>query len=133
MIRKSIQDLGELQRAIMEIVWELEEATAQEVLQRINTRRSKALAYTTVLSAMQKLERNGWLRHRRDGRSHVYRATQSREAEGQRSLKKFTQSVFQGDPLLLFEQLLRDQRLSAEDLKELQKLIRRRRKELDDE
>ena len=100
MARKSLDDLGALQKAVMEAVWDLGEATVQQVRDRLGGGRPPA--YTTVLSVMQKLERAGWLDHRAEGRSYVYRATRSREEEGASSLRAFTERVFGGDPLRLF-------------------------------
>ena len=128
MARKSIDRLGTLQKAVMETVWELGEATVQQVLAQLG--KKKELAYTTVLSAMQKLEKAGWLKHREEGRVYIYQATRSREEEGKNSLRKFMEHVFDGDPLLLFQHPLEDQRLSAEDLAALKKMIDQRRKEL---
>jgi predicted transcriptional regulator len=128
MSRKSIDDLGTLQKAIMETVWALGEATVQQVLERLG--RDRPPAYTTILSAMQKLEKAGWLRHREEGRTYVYQPTRSRAEAGKSSLRKFTEHVFGGDPVLLFQHLLEDQDLSAEDLATLRKMIDQRRKEM---
>jgi predicted transcriptional regulator len=128
MARKSMDHLGALQKTVMETVWELGEATVQQVLDRLS--RAKPLAYTTVLSAMQKLEKAGWLKHREEGRTYVYLPTRSRQEEGRNSLRKFVDRVFGGDPLLLFQHLLEDRELSAEDLAVLKKMIDQRRKEL---
>ena len=130
MPRRSLDQLGKLQKAIMDTVWRLEEATVQQVLEGLG--RKKKPAYTTILSAMQKLERLGWLRHRQEGRTYVYRATRTRQQEGQQALRKFVDQVFQSDPLLLFQHLLEDQALRPEDLAELKRMIDRRRKELPD-
>lgn len=130
MARKSIDNLGDLKRPVMEAVWELGEATVKEVRDRLN--RDKDLAYTTVLSAMQKLEKAGWLRHRAEGRTYVYLATRSRESEGVRSLREFTKRVFRGDPHLLFQHFIEDKRLSDEDLAKLQEAIIKRREEMQD-
>jgi len=78
---------------------------------------------------MQKLEKAGWLTHRPEGRSYLYRATRSREEEGSTSLRSFTQRVFGGDPLLLFQHLIDDKELSDSDLTALKKMIDQRRKE----
>jgi predicted transcriptional regulator len=128
MVRKSLENLGELQRAIMETVWEMGEATVGQVRECLG--RKKELAYTTVLSAMQKLERLDWLTHRADGRTYVYQPTCSRTEEGSRSLRKFIDRVFHGDPLALFQHFLEGQELSAEELAALKKMIDQRRKEL---
>jgi predicted transcriptional regulator len=127
MSRRLLDDLGALQTAVMEAVWGLGEATVQQVRDRLD--RDPPPAYTTVLSVMQKLEKAGWLTHRAEGRSYVYRATRSREEEGSTSLRSFLDRVFQGDPLRLFQHLIDDQDLSDRDLAELRKMIDARRKE----
>lgn len=126
MSRKSIHDLGELQKAIMETVWELGEATARQVLDRVSQK--KPLAYTSVLSIMQRLENMGWLKHREEGRTYVYQPAQSRKDESIRSLRKFIDRVFHGKSALLFQHLLEDEDLSAEELESLRKLIDQKRK-----
>ena len=127
MAKKSIDDLGELQKAVMETVWEGGEVTVQQVRDRLG--RELTPAYTTILSVMQKLEKAGWLTHRPEGRSYLYRATRSREEEGSSSLRTFTRRVFGGDPLLLFQHLIDDKELSDSDLTALKKMIDQRRKE----
>lgn len=65
MSRGSLDDLGELQKTVMEIVWTLGEASVNQVRAKLGRRK---LAYTTVLSVMQKLDKAGWLTHREEGR-----------------------------------------------------------------
>ncbi len=128
MKRKSIQELGSLQKSIMETVWELGEATVGQVLERQT--RAKSLAYTTILSAMQKLEKAGWLTHREAGRIYVYQPARSRAEEGQRSVRKLIDGVFNSDPLLMFQHLLDDQKLTANELTALKKMIDNHRQEM---
>lgn len=128
MSRASIDDLGDLQKAVMEIVWTLGEASVNQVREKLGRRRK--LAYTTVLSVMQKLDKSGWLTHREEGRAYVYRPTKSREEAGRSSLRQFINRVCGGDPIAMFQHLLDDQTLSAGDLAELRKMIDKRRKEL---
>lgn len=130
MARKSLDDLGELQTAVMNVVWELGEATVVQVRDRLAA--DKELAYTTVLSVMQKLEKTGWLKHRSDGRSYVYSPRKLRSDAGRSALRQFSERMFGGDPLVLFEHLLDDERLTADELAALRKMIERRRKEFRD-
>jgi len=128
MARESIDDLGELQKAVMEAVWELGEGTVQQVRDRLD--REPQPAYTTVLSVMQKLEKAGWLSHRPEGRSYVYLPTKSRDEAGSSTLRTFIDRAFRGDPLLLFQRLLDDKGLSEQDLSEIKRMIdQKRRKE----
>ncbi len=124
--RKSFPDLGGLQREVMTIVWASGEASVQQVRDQLD--RARLPAYTTVLSAMQKLEKAGWLKHRSEGRSYVYLPSRPWEKESRQSLKKLLQSVFQGDRRLLLQQLLDDDKLKPDELDELYELIRSHRK-----
>ncbi len=123
---KSFTDLGRLQREVMAVVWEFGEATVHQVRTRLGRRRPRA--YTTVLSAMQKLEKAGWLKHRTEGRTYVYRPSRSWESESKVSLRRLLHLVFRGDRRLLLQQLL-DAELTSEELAELHALVRRRRRE----
>ncbi len=131
MTGRSLDDLGDLQTAVMEVVWDLGEATVGQVRDRLAS--DKELAYTTILSVLQKLEKAGWLKHRAEGRSYVYLPRRSRSDAGRSALRKFTERMFGGDPLVLFEHLLDDDRLTTDELAELRKMLERRRKELRNE
>ena len=124
---KLLDDLGRLQRAVIEAVWEMGEASVHQVRKYL-TRRKKP-AYTTILTAMQKLEKAGWLRHRAEGKVYIYTPTRTREEAGAHSARQFIERVFDGDALLMFQHLMRQSRLSEEELRELRRMIDEKRKE----
>ena len=130
--QRPFDDLGGLQREIIAAVWQLEEATVQEIRDHL-VARGRRLAYTTVLSAMQKLERLGWLSHRAEGRTYIYRARRSRQRESRRSLGKLLQHMFEGDRVMLLQQMLAEDDFSDEELRTLRRLIQDRRREMTDE
>lgn len=70
--------LGELENAIMDILWRRNEATVREVLAELN--RTRLLAYTTVLTVMSRLVEKGLLIQDKTDRAHLYRPAMSREA-----------------------------------------------------
>ena len=124
---KLLDDLGELQRAVIEVVWELGEASVHQVREKLG--RKKKPAYTTILTAMQKLEKAGWLRHRAEGKVYVYAPTRTREEAGARSVRKFMDRIFDGDALLMFQHLMRQDNLTDAELGELRQMIDDKRKE----
>jgi len=125
---KLLDDLGKLQRSVIEVVWELGEASVHQVREELNHK--KKLAYTTVLTAMQKLEKAGWLRHRTEGKVYIYAPTRTREQAGANSVRKFLDRIFDGDALLMFQHLMRQSKLSDKELQELRKMIDEKRKEM---
>src|SRR5260221_866800 len=122
-----IESLGPLQRAVMEVLWDDDEATVHNILARLSE--SKPLAYTSVLSCLQKLEKLGWVTHRAEDRTYYYRPVKSRSEVGGRSLMHLLHGVFGGSPSQLLHQLLEDDQLTSADLTELQRLIDKRRAE----
>jgi BlaI family penicillinase repressor len=120
-----IESLGPLQRAVMEVLWDDGEATVHNILARLSE--SKSLAYTSVLSCLQKLEKLGWVTHRAEERTYYYQPVKSRTEVGGSSLMHLLHGVFGGSPTQLFQQLLDNDQLTAADLAELQHLIDKRR------
>ena len=124
---RSYESLGGLQRRVMDAVWELREASVQQVREHVDPQ--QALAYTTILSVMQKLEKQGWLRHRARGRAYLYQPATSREQVGSGALGTLLEKVFGGDRLMMFQRLIDDHQTSDDELAALRKMIDQRRKE----
>ncbi|MCM3926169.1 BlaI/MecI/CopY family transcriptional regulator [Frankia sp. AiPs1] len=71
--------LGDLERSVMDVLWSSDGwLTAREVAARLDHERD--LAYTTVLTVLERLERKGFVRRQRAARAHRYAASDSREA-----------------------------------------------------
>jgi predicted transcriptional regulator len=70
--------LSELEAEVMEEVWLHDEVTVREVLEALNEGR-KQRAYTTIMTIMNRLDRKGMLKRRREGKSDRYRAVMTRE------------------------------------------------------
>ncbi|MBL7498410.1 BlaI/MecI/CopY family transcriptional regulator [Frankia sp. CNm7] len=71
--------LGDLERSVMDVLWDSEGwLTARDVAARL--RHERDLAYTTVLTVLERLERKGFVQRQRAARAHRYRASDAREA-----------------------------------------------------
>ena len=68
--------LGDLERVVMEAVWDLGPSTARQVADHLAAR---SLAYTTWLTVLTRLERKGLVTKDTSTRAHVYTAVASRE------------------------------------------------------
>ena len=71
--------LGDLELAVMNLVWDLESATVSDVLERLNQEKDRQLAYTTVMTIMSRLAGKGWLISEKKGRAYVYQAVYSKQ------------------------------------------------------
>ena len=125
--KKSLDHFGKLQRAIIEIVWELGEASVREVWMQL--RKEKELVYTTILTSMQRLEKDGWLTHRLEGNKNIYAPTKTRAQAGAGSVRKFVHKMVNGNAALLFQQLVEENELSDKELHKLKRLRDKKEKE----
>jgi predicted transcriptional regulator len=76
------RELGPAQAEIMNVFWRSKSATVPELVAAINRKRSRKeaeLAYTTVLTFVQRLHRRGLLERVPEGRGFRYTPTRSRE------------------------------------------------------
>ena len=78
---------------------------------------------------MQKLEKAGLLKHKRDGKTYIYLPAQTREKVSTKSVRKFVKNVFNGDALMMFQHLMQEDNLTDDELVELRKLVNKARKE----
>jgi predicted transcriptional regulator len=85
----------------MKALWRLREATVREVRQEM----VRPLAYTTVMTLLDRLARKGAVERRKEGRSHVYAPVISREAALEVAVDRLAQDFFEGSRERLREHL----------------------------
>lgn len=75
---RRMNGLGELERAVMDTLWASPEAqTVRQVHETLS--RDRSLAYTTVMTVLQRLAKKNLVRQIRDDRAHKYTAAHPRE------------------------------------------------------
>jgi predicted transcriptional regulator len=113
--------LGELELAVMESVWQREEATVREVHEDLTDR---DLAYTTVMTVMTRLARKGLLEKQRNGAAFVYQAAMSADELLRSSVRDVLAGLltdFAQPTMSEFVETLKTD--SAERIDELKKLV----------
>src|SRR6201982_581842 len=115
---KKTRVLTPLERRIMRVLWDGGAGNVQKVLQGLTG--EPQLAYTTVQTTLNVLQRKGKVKRKLVGRAFEYSATVSQESADSHALKDVLQKVFRGsvDDLLL--SLVRSKKLDAQKLAKLQ-------------
>jgi predicted transcriptional regulator len=103
----------------MEVVWELGEATVQDVCDRL----VRPAAYSTVLTMMRTLEHKGVLAHVARHRTFVYHPQIPREEVCTSMLRDLRDRLFRGSAALLMNNLLSQHRMAPEELAELRRML----------
>ena len=112
---------SDLEMQILSVLWERGPSTAREVLEAMPD--GKKRAYTTILSAMQVMEKKGLLGHTNRGVAHVYRPAVNKRKVIQPFVRKVVTEVFGGRPAAVMQALLADGQVSDEELAEMRKLL----------
>lgn len=107
---------------IMSVLWEMGEATATEVRDRVDP----DLAYTSISSMIRMLELKGFVSHRRgEGKTHVYFPVIDAEEAGKSALGRVLEKIYGGSPTKLLAQLMDQKRLSDKELTRMRELLKR--------
>jgi predicted transcriptional regulator len=119
-----VYQLGDLQYAIMRILWNRGEAAAAEVHAALLDERG--LAPTTIATMLSKMEKKGVVIHRTVGRQYVYRATVEERDVRRSMVSELIQRAFQGDATALVNHLLNELDIDQEELERLKDMIETR-------
>ena len=122
--------LGELQLAILRVLWSCGEATASDVHAALHAERG--LAPTTIATMLKKMEKRGLVGHREDGRRFIYRPAVTEEGVTRSMVADLTDRLFDAKASELMGHLLAEHDIDRSELAELNRLIaqaERRRKD----
>jgi len=123
MTKRQLQAMSPAETEILRLVWQLEQATVQQVCEQLPPKRN--IAYKTVQTLLRRLEDKGYLRHRIKGKAYVFSPAIKREDVVKRTVLDFLDRLFAGDPRPLMQFLAEDGRIDADDIERLRKLIDR--------
>src|SRR5436190_23664982 len=123
--------LGALEREVLSLVWERGDTTVRDLCSRLEP----PIAYTTVMTTMDRLFKKRLLSRHKVGRAFVYRAVATREELEGAIAGELVQTLLQTDgsgPLPILSSLVdavsdRDRAL----LDELERLVREKRRAMD--
>jgi len=123
--KKKLKAMSPTETEVLRLVWELKEATVQQI--RDNLPSDRRLAYNTVQTLLFRLEQKGYLKHHIHGRAHVYSPSIKRKEVIRTTVGDFLGRLFGGDPKPLVQFLAEDGKIDEEDINKLRELIRKRK------
>ena len=88
-----------LELECLKALWEIGEGNVRAVQQQMEPRRR--LAYTTVMTLLERLAKKGGVARRKVGRAFFYTATVEREAMRRKAVQELADSLFDGSMDLL--------------------------------
>lgn len=108
---------------ILQILWQKDIATVRDVHEELT--KTKDVGYTTTLKLMQIMHEKGLVKRDESTRTHVYQPAVNKQNTQRHLLDKMIDSLFGGSSTQLVLQALGngEQRLSVEELEQIQTLI----------
>ena len=125
MPRKPSKVFTDKELEIMQIVWEMGEATVKEIQGRLPGEPH----YNSVLTIIRVLERKGHLVHRAEGKTYFYQAGESKENSHARLLRHLVDQVFGGSAASVVLNLVQAGDLTPKDLDDIRSKVAGMRKE----
>ena len=107
---------------LLKILWQRGRATVREIYQALHSQETE-LAYTTVLTVLQTMERKGLVGHESAGKAYVYFARVRREPTFSKLAGSFLERVFDGAMDQYLVRAIESRRPSVEELEQLEKRI----------
>jgi BlaI family transcriptional regulator, penicillinase repressor len=114
-VRPSKGALTKLELELMQVIWRIGSGTVGEVQAEL----SRSLAYTTVQTMLNILERKGKVRRELRGRAYVYSARVSEAKALGQSVRDLIDRMFGGSSEELVMSLLKNGQIDAKRLPEL--------------
>ena len=105
----------------MKVIWRQDQATIRDVHDQLRERR--AIAYTTVQTMMNILEKKGHLRKEAGEKAHVYSPVRPQQTVVKSMVREFVNRVFDGSARPLLVHLLKEKSLTERERRELQRLL----------
>ena len=113
--------LTKAEEEIMLILWELEEATVRDVINKIE---DNDLAYTTVASFIRILEKKEFIAHKSVGSTHVYHPLISQGDYAKQSLSGLLNKYFEGSFTNLASFFATENDISMKELRDMMQEVK---------
>jgi predicted transcriptional regulator len=121
MPRTPSRSLTDAEARVMAVLWESQRATVADVVRALSKRR--VASYSTVQTILRILETKGYVAHDKVARAFIYRPVVDERQARRRALRHLVSRLFKGSPSLLVLNVLEDERIDPNELRQLKKLI----------
>jgi BlaI family transcriptional regulator, penicillinase repressor len=119
--RRTSETLTEAELRIMQVLWQREFGTVQQILDALPAQ--PVLAYNTVLTTIRILERKGYVGHDKDGRAHIYRPTVQRDEASRSEIRHLVSRFFRNSHEDLVLNILEDRGIAPAELERLRRML----------
>jgi BlaI family transcriptional regulator, penicillinase repressor len=113
------------QLEILQVLWKNGSSTVRFVNDQLNQQQKQSLTYTSTLKLMQIMHEKGMLQRDESNMTHVYSALLDEQKTKGIVLKKFVDSMYNGNVQSLMLELLGNEKMKAGDLDSIKEMLKK--------
>ena len=116
-----MEELTKAEERIMQVLWKLQNAFVKDIIDELDEEPKPP--YNTISSIVRLLEKKGYVSYKAYGKTYEYFPAISKEDYTKTTFTKLFSGYFDNSPTSLLSFMVKEDKLSAEDIAELTKLI----------
>jgi len=121
-----MEELTKTEERVMQILWRLKTAFVKDIIEAMPD--DPKPPYNTISSVVRLLEKKGYVAYKAYGKTYEYFPAISKGEYRKASFKKMFTGYFDSSVDNLLSFMVKEQKLSAEDIEKIQELINKNKK-----
>ncbi|WP_159950418.1 BlaI/MecI/CopY family transcriptional regulator [Polaribacter septentrionalilitoris] len=118
------KQLTKAEEQIMQVLWDLQEASVKEVIDKLSEPKP---AYNTVSTIIRILETKEFVAHKSIGRGYVYHPIIEKEAYSNQSLHKLMNGYFNGSFKNMVSFFVKENKMDVKELESILKEVNKKK------
>lgn len=120
-----MEELTKTEERIMQVLWKLQTAFVKDIIDELDEEPKPP--YNTISSIVRLLEKKGYVSYKAYGKTYEYFPAISKEDYTKTTFTKLFSGYFDNSPTSLLSFMVKEEKLSAEDIVELNELINKKK------
>jgi BlaI family penicillinase repressor len=116
-----MEELTKTEERIMQILWKLQKAFVKDIIAELDDEPKPP--YNTISSIVRLLEKKGYINYKAYGKTYEYFPVISKDEYAKTTFSKLFTGYFDSSPSSLLSFMVKQEKLSENDIAELQKII----------
>jgi predicted transcriptional regulator len=120
-----MEELTKTEERIMQVLWKLQTAFVKDIIDELDDEPKPP--YNTISSIVRLLEKKGYVSYKAYGKTYEYYPAISKADYAKITFTKLFAGYFDNSPASLLSFMVKEAKLTAEDIEELNALINKRK------
>jgi BlaI family penicillinase repressor len=116
-----MEELTKTEERIMQVLWRLQKAFVKDIIDELDDEPKPP--YNTISSIVRLLEKKGYINYKAYGKTYEYFPAITKDQYTKTTFSKLFSGYFDNSPASLLSFMVKEEKLSEQDIEEIQKII----------